>query len=135
MEETLDYIKDLQAKGHKIILTGYVSDDEKTTLYEQAELFVMPSHYEGFGMPVLEAMAYGLPTVISDISVFREVAGDASMYFDKDDPSSIARAVQRLLEDPAMQRTLKKKSLETAAQYDWKLVVQDVYERLARIAR
>lgn len=135
MEETLDYIKHLQRDGNNIILTGYVSDDEKTSLYEKAELFVMPSHYEGFGMPVLEAMAYGLPTAISDIAVFREVAQKASLYFDKDDPASIAQVLAKLLTDPGLRDSLRKQSLATAAQYDWKNVVPSVYERLVDIAR
>lgn len=135
MEDTLAYIDRLKAGSNRIILTGYVSDDEKTALYEGAELFVMPSHYEGFGMPVLEAMAYGLPTAISDIPVFREVAGESSLYFDKDSPASIANALQKLLNDPALRATLKKQGIETARQYSWDAVASSVYERLRHIAR
>lgn len=57
----------------------------------------MPSHYEGFGMPILEAMSYGLPTVISNIPVFHEVAGTSSVYFDKDGIEDISKKVNQLV--------------------------------------
>jgi alpha-1,3-rhamnosyl/mannosyltransferase len=135
MDETLAHIEHLRQQGAKIILTGYVSDDEKTALYEAAEMFVMPSHYEGFGMPVLEAMAYGLPTAISDIPVFREVAGDASLFFDKDDPASISQAIQALLTDANLRAKLKKQGLETTGHYSWQSVVTALYERLKGLSR
>ena len=68
-------------EGISIIITGYVSDDVKKCLYENCAAVVLPSFYEGFGMPILEALAYKKPLALSDIKVFHEVAGDAGYYF------------------------------------------------------
>ncbi len=80
-----------------IILPGYISDNERDTLYKHAASICLISHYEGFGMPVLEAMHYKKPLVVSDIAVFREVAGDYAIYCDKDSPKDIARAIDASL--------------------------------------
>lgn len=90
-------ISSLKNKGFSIIQTGYISEAEKEALYTEAACFVLPSHYEGFGMPVLEAMSYDIPIAVSNIAVFREVAKDAALYFDKDDITDIAQKINRLL--------------------------------------
>lgn len=83
-------IAELQATGLDIRVTGYVTEEERLALYQTCELAVQPSHYEGFGMPVLEALACGAPVVCSDIPVLREVGGTVADYFDKDDPHALA---------------------------------------------
>ncbi|MBA3758506.1 glycosyltransferase family 4 protein [Candidatus Saccharibacteria bacterium] len=100
-QEILEKIEELQSSGLNIIMTGYVSDDERALLFEKTTLYIQPSIYEGFGMPILEAMSYGKPVICSDIEVFHEVAGDSVVYFDKDDTLSLTNAVQYLLEDGA----------------------------------
>jgi glycosyltransferase involved in cell wall biosynthesis len=135
MEENLQYITDLQQKGENIILTGYVSNDERASLYSEATLFVMPSHYEGFGMPILEAMSYEIPTAVSDIDVFHEVAGDASMYFNKDDSQSIANVVEQLLTDPKACNDLVKKGKTLLRTYDWEKVVEELYQEILRVTK
>jgi len=72
---------------------GYVSEEEKTELYRKAEVFVYPSFYEGFGLPVLEAMAYGTPVVTSNVSSLPEVAGDAAVLVDPHSPKAIADGI------------------------------------------
>lgn len=81
MDDQIAYIHAKVAQGEHIILTGYCTGDERQGLYEHACSFVISSHYEGFGMPVLEAMVYGLPTIVSDIPVFHELCGDSVNYF------------------------------------------------------
>jgi glycosyltransferase involved in cell wall biosynthesis len=76
---------------------GRVSDQELAVLYHQAELFVYPSLYEGFGLPVLEAFAYGVPVVAADLPAIREVAGNAAELVDPNDPTSIRQGMQRVL--------------------------------------
>lgn len=130
MGETMQLISDLQAKGERIVTTGYVSNDCRAALYEQASLLALPSHYEGFGMPILEAMNYGVPTVVSDIPVFHEVAGDASEYMDKDDPKSITNTIIKVLENPGLQKELISKGNARLESYDWPSVAKTVFEAI-----
>ena len=85
----------------RVIFTGYVKDDDLPALYSGAELFVLPSLYEGFGLPVLEAMACGAPVVASNVSSLPEIAGDAGLLANPTDPADLARAMIRVLMDPA----------------------------------
>lgn len=133
MEETMSYIQALQKRGYKIITPGYISDDCRAALYENASLFVMPSHYEGFGMPILEAMSYGVPTAVSDISVFHEVAKDASVYFDKDDVGSMARVIGNVLDDKDLQKELISKGRQHLKSYDWEIVATDLYNSIVDV--
>jgi alpha-1,3-rhamnosyl/mannosyltransferase len=135
MEDDLNYISELQKKGENIILTGYVSDDERSTLYSKATMLAMPSHYEGFGMPILEAMSYGIPTAVSDIEVFHEVAGDASAYFNKDDPSEIADCLEKLLRDSKLRDSLVAKGKEHLKTYRWEDVAESLYKVLVQVSK
>lgn len=131
VEETIANIKHLQDGSESIITTGYVTDGGKKWLYENASLFVLASHYEGFGMPILEAMINDLPTVVSDIEVFHEVSNMASVYFNKDDPVSIRSAIERVLTDKQLQAVMIKKGRERAAAYSWRDVAQTVFKAIS----
>jgi glycosyltransferase involved in cell wall biosynthesis len=84
-----------------------------------AEAVVQPSLYEGFGLPPLEAMAAGCPTVVSRTASLPEVCGDAALYFDPLDSGSIAEAVLRLLSQPELRATLRCRGLERARHFTW----------------
>lgn len=129
-ETTLEYINKLKATGLNIQLTGYVTDEQRESLYQNAHLYAMASHYEGFGMPILEAMSYGVPTVVSDIPVFKEVAGDAAIYFNKDDPESIASAITKVLKDDGLRKKLLTDGHTIAAAYSWSQVAEKVYDEI-----
>jgi glycosyltransferase involved in cell wall biosynthesis len=105
--------------SERVVLTGYVGEEEKVALLGGAEALVYPSLYEGFGLPVLEAMACGTPVVTSDLSALPEVAGDAALLVDPRDPAAIASAVERVLEDEDLRRDLKRKGISRAAAYTW----------------
>lgn len=130
-EAILSEIKHQQERGLSIVLPGYISDREKTSLYAHSSCFVLPSHYEGFGMPILEAMQYGIPVAVSDIPVFHEVAGDAALYFDKDSPADISTTIQRLLTDKPGRTTLVKAGHDQLTRYSWQRNAIAVYEALA----
>lgn len=117
IENELEYIKKLNNKN--IIITGYTSDNQKKWLYKNASVFVLPSHYEGFGMPILEAMSYGVPTLVSDIPVFNEVSDKASIYFDKDKPEDISKKLNNIITDKDLQKDLSKKGHERLKKYSW----------------
>lgn len=118
-EDILASIQKRQTEGYNIIQTGYITAEEKMALYQHAACFVLPSHYEGFGMPVLEAMQYGVPVALSDIPVFHEVAEDAAVYFDKDTPSDIAAKLASLLADPSLQKQMIQSGYMRLKQFSW----------------
>lgn len=99
--------------------TGYVSEDALVEHYRSADLVVLPSRYEGFGLPVVEAMASGTPVVCSDIPVLREVAGDAAVFVDPEDAGSMAEAMRRVLADPVLADSLRAKGLARARAFTW----------------
>jgi len=98
---------------------GWVSSKELDDLYAAADCFVFPSLYEGFGLPVLEAMARGVPVATSGRASLAEVAGDAALRFDPDDEASIAAAIETLLGDEALRERLRAAGRERASGFTW----------------
>jgi len=118
----------IEASGvrDRIDVTGYLSDSELERLYARASIFAFPSLDEGFGMPVLEAMARGVPVVTSNRSALPEVAGDAAMLIDPLDTGGLAAAMQRLI-DPHERDVLMQKGLLRAAEFTWKSAVEKTW--------
>jgi glycosyltransferase involved in cell wall biosynthesis len=102
--ETTTEIERQQATGANIVLKDFVDESEQLQLYQHASLYVQPSHYEGFGMPLLEAMACDIPVVCSDIPIFREVCDDGAVYFDHTDPDSMAKTINESLQNISMRK-------------------------------
>jgi glycosyltransferase involved in cell wall biosynthesis len=100
-------------------LLGYQSSDELDALYAAADCLVLPSLYEGFGLPVIEAMARSVPVVCSDIPVLREVAGESAVYFDPTSSAAIADGIRRLLRDSVLADRLRASGEERAARFTW----------------
>ncbi len=114
-----------QAIPDRYILAGYVSDEELALLYMLASLFVYPSRYEGFGIPLVEAMSFGLPIVASRIPASEEVAADAALYYD--DPSDERALAERILEalgSSALMSELRSRGRQRAAKFGWKNVAR-----------
>ncbi len=103
----------------QVICTGGLSISDLQTLYAHAAVFVFPSRYEGFGMPVLEAMACGTPVITSTASALPEVAGDAAVLVDPDDADGLGAAVLRVLGDDAFRKELTDKGLARVKGYTW----------------
>ena len=121
--------------GDRIHLPGRVSDAELRGLYQRADGFVFASLMEGFGLPILEAMACGCPVITSDISSMPEVAGDAALMVDPTDADEIAGALRRVATDPALRQTLATKGRARAAQFRWDIcaaAVAGIYERVSQ---
>jgi glycosyltransferase involved in cell wall biosynthesis len=105
-------------------------------LYNLATVFVLPSFYEGFGLTVLEAMACGAPAIISDRGSLPEIAGGAALEIDPDDPEELARTIERVLHDPALQHELRHKGLDRVKEFSWERCAREtlaVYQRVAAI--
>jgi glycosyltransferase involved in cell wall biosynthesis len=118
-----------------IILTGYVGEDEKVALLGGAEALVYPSLYEGFGLPVLEAMACGTPVITSNVSALPEVAGDAALLVDPADPDDIASAIGRLLEGQGLRKDLGDRGRARAAGYSWEETARKTAATLDQAAK
>ncbi|NTV65366.1 MAG: glycosyltransferase family 4 protein [Oscillochloris sp.] len=103
----------------RVHFSGYLPDEDLPTLLSGALAFVFPSLYEGFGMPVLEAMACGTPVLTSSTSSLPEVAGDAALLVDPIDTDAIAAGLVRLVSDPALRAELRARGLARAATFTW----------------
>ena len=105
--------------GVRLEILGHVSDARLRSLYAGAAAFIFPSRYEGFGLPVLEAMAFGAPVVASDAASVPESGGDAGLYFRAGDPKSLASQLERVLTDHSLAQELRERGLERAATMSW----------------
>jgi glycosyltransferase involved in cell wall biosynthesis len=117
-----------------VALPGYVPDADLPAIYSGARLVIMPSLYEGFGLPVLEAMACGAPVVSSNASSLPEVGGDAVRYFDPTDVAGMADQILTLWRDPALRQALSQRGLARASQFSWERAAQEtltIYRRTA----
>jgi glycosyltransferase involved in cell wall biosynthesis len=103
----------------KVIFTGFVADEDLPALYSLADAFVFPSLYEGFGLPVLEAMACGAPVLTSNISSLPEITGDAALLIDPLNVEEITAAIRRLANDAGLRQELRRQGVIRAAQFSW----------------
>jgi glycosyltransferase involved in cell wall biosynthesis len=110
----------------RVRLVGRIKDEDLPALYAGAEVFVMPSLYEGFGLPPLEAMACGTPVVASNVSSLPEVCGDAALLCTPTDVESIAVTIERVLLNTAVRRRLIERGLARARSFTWERTVRDV---------
>lgn len=116
-DETLDSIKTSSARN-QIKYLGFVNDSELESLYGNAYATVLPSFYEGFGLPVLEAMSHGSPVIASNTSSLPEVGGDAVLYCNPDDSNTIVDALEKL-QDPKLRKSLLMKSNKQISKFSW----------------
>jgi len=105
--------------GPQIRATGYLPRSDVRALMAASSVLVLPSLEEGFGLPVVEAMAAGLPVICTRGSALEEVAGDAAVLVDPGDASALARAIERLLDDPDAADGLRRRGLERSQLFDW----------------
>jgi glycosyltransferase involved in cell wall biosynthesis len=133
-EETLDLVEQL-GLGRRVRFIGFVRDEDLPALYTLSSVFAFPSWYEGFGLPILEAMACGTPVVAADNSSLPEVVGDAGLLVNAGDCEALSQSLYRLLTEQALRGWLAKAGRERAHRFTWEGAAQqllDVYHRLAR---
>ncbi len=109
---------------------GYVTDEEKSVLYQNASLFVFPSLYEGFGLPVLEAMAVGVPVITSNRSSLTEVAGEAGYLIDPHNVAEIAEAMEKILTDEKLRGILVERGLKRVGEFSWQKSAEEFVKLL-----
>ncbi len=122
-----DFSKTIKRLGleQDIVFTGYVSDEDLPGIYKLAELFVYPSKYEGFGLPLLEAMACGVPVIASNVSSIPEVVGDAGLLFDPYAPDQLADCIFQVLEDPLLRKKLISNGLKRKEAFSWQKTAEE----------
>lgn len=157
--QAFNYLKQKQEIEHQLILIGqkgwryepifeeinaspwrdeihhlnYVSDELLEMFYRQADVFVYPSHYEGFGLPVLEAMAFGVPVVSASTSSIPEVAGDAALLVNPDDFMELAEAILRVISDRPLRQSLIERGKQQAKLFSWEKTAErtlDIYKKV-----
>jgi glycosyltransferase involved in cell wall biosynthesis len=118
----------------KVVNAPYVSEEELLLLYNACGLFVYPSLYEGFGLPVIEAMACGTPSVCSNTTSIPEVAGQAVVYFDPESVEEMADAIGRGLTDEALREELARKGPERASTFSWRRAAEETLAVFNKVA-
>ncbi|MFH0259601.1 glycosyltransferase family 4 protein [Vibrio barjaei] len=131
-EAMLDSARALVASG-QIKFTGYVSDRELKQLYASAMVFAYPSLYEGFGLPVVEAMASGAPVLTSNSGATKEVAGDGALLVEPTSIEAITSGLLKLIENPLLREQLVEKGRMRVAQFTWTNTVDDLLQTIEQL--
>jgi glycosyltransferase involved in cell wall biosynthesis len=114
----------------RVRFLGYIADRDLPGLYANAELFVLPSLDEGFGLPALEAMACGTPVIASNGGALPEIVGDAGLIFDLSQPDTLIHAMQTCLHDPNLRASLIEKGLARARKFSWRTTADLIWKTL-----
>ncbi len=112
----------------KVIFMGYISDEDLPSFYSESTALVFPSLYEGFGLPLLEAMACGCPVITSNLSSLPEVSGDSALYVDAYSSKSIAAGISSMVTNPQQRDFFKKKGFKRAKRFSWEKTAREVLE-------
>ena len=118
IDDLYTQIENSSAKNN-IILPGFVDKEDLAALYTHADIFVYPSYYEGFGLPILEAMSCGVPVITSNTSSLPEVGGDAALYFDPMSIQDLYETLSKLITNENLMLEMKQKGLERSKQFSW----------------
>lgn len=118
-----------------VIFTGYVPVEELPLFYNAAHVFCYPSFYEGFGLPPLEAMACGTPTIASDVTSIPEVLGDDALYIDPKDVTDISEKLLKLIDDRKLHLEMSFRGLKRSSMYSWKRTAVETIEVLSKIGQ
>jgi glycosyltransferase involved in cell wall biosynthesis len=111
-----------------VAFLGFVTDEQLGWLYANARAYVFPSFMEGFGLPGLEAMAYGAPVAASHASCIPEILGDAAVYFDPSNQDEMVRVIGNLINDDLQRAELIKRGTQQAKKYSWRRMAQQILD-------
>ncbi|MBW3564046.1 MAG: glycosyltransferase family 4 protein [Acidobacteria bacterium] len=112
----------------------YVTRPELARLYSGADVFVLPSRYEGFGLPILEAMSFDTPVICADVSSMPEVGGDAVLYFQPDDAAELARRIREIVDDPPLRAVLVERGRKRVAELTWTRAAEETLRVMKKAA-
>ena len=131
-EDIFQRVKELGLE-EKVVFTGYIPEGDLPALLSGARLFVFPSLYEGFGLPVLEALACGAPVVCSNVSSLPEVAGDAALLVDPLDVEELVAALERVLDDEELRAELIERGFEQVRRFSWERCARETLDVLESV--
>lgn len=120
---------------NRVKFLSFVPDEDLVAFYENAECFVLPSLYEGFGLPILEAMKNGCPVITSKISSLPEAGGDAALYIDPEDTSDIAKKIIKVLDDSKLRKSMIEKGLEHVKKFSWEKTATQTLKVLEELVK
>jgi glycosyltransferase involved in cell wall biosynthesis len=129
-EDIRNAITEARIAGDKVILPGYVVTEDLPALYSGAEAFVWPSHYEGFGLPILEAMSCGTPVLTANNSSLPESAGEAALFVDANDRDQIKQGMQNLLTNPNLRKSYVDAGFKQAKKFSWEKSAESMLQGL-----
>ena len=132
--EKINNTIDSSPNKNDIILAGWITDEDSALLFNAAEVFVFPSWYEGFGIPVLESMACGCPCVLSDRGSLPEAGGGAALYANPAEPAEIARQTGRILNESGLKQKLSDAGRERVKSFSWRKHAQSVWQHLQNLS-
>lgn len=119
----------------QVIFTGYVEENDKALVYQMAKVFIFPSLYEGFGMPILEAMAAGVPVVTSNVSSMPEVAGDAALLVNPIETAELVNALKIMLKNEQIRQDYIERGYQQIKRYTWEISVNKLYELYMKLMK
>ena len=126
-DELLQQIEKLSLTD-KVILTGYVEQEDLPMVYNLCDLFVYPTLYEGFGLPALEAMACGIPVITTDVSSLPEIVGEAGLLVPPDDVEALFQGINNVLNDEDLRLNMARRGTEQAAKFSWDRAARSTLE-------
>ena len=132
-EETLNAPKKFGVE-EKVIFTGFAPTEDLPYLLSGSKAYILPSLYEGFGIPVLEAMASGVPVLLSSVSSLPEVAGKAGIYFDPNSTTQIEHAIRLIISDSKIRQKYSKLGLAQVRKFSWKKMAREVLKTFEKVA-
>jgi glycosyltransferase involved in cell wall biosynthesis len=132
-EDIFSYVEKRNLQG-SVLFPGFVSDEMLAQLYAHAACYVLPSLYEGFGIPILEAMSCGCPVIASYASSLPEVGGEACLYFDPQNPKELADKMRIILSDTSIRKEYVKKGKKQVQQFSWDTCGKETLEVLQNVS-
>lgn len=121
-------LEEIDIPRETVVFTGFVDDETLASLYKNARLYIFPSRHEGFGLPPLEAMAYGVPVAASRATSIPEILGDAALYFDPDDIEEMVRIMEQAISDEKLRAEMIQKGYNQIKKYSWATMAKKTLE-------
>jgi glycosyltransferase involved in cell wall biosynthesis len=131
-EKISEAIHDARLAGERVITTGYIDIEDKPCLMSGAEVFVWPSHYEGFGLPIIEAMSCGTPVITANNSSLPEAGGDAALYVDSSDNKQLVEGLISLLNNSKKRKEMVSKGYKQAQKFSWEKCAGNVMDGIKK---
>jgi len=131
-EKVCEAAKRCSSKRAQVVMAGMLDDDDLALLLKGATLVAIPSLYEGFCLPMVEAMACGIPTVVSNNSCFPEISGNALVYFDPLSIEDIADKIESVLFDSQVRERISRRGIERATEFSWECCGRETLNVVAR---